>query len=76
MPIMNASRLPIQVTNRDKGPSPTVNQPETPSLAEITKPKVDLEIKSFSQDSRIPRPGNYKDIYGLWSKRRGYFRDL
>ena len=45
---MNASRLPIQVTNRDKGPSPTVNQPETPSLAEITKPKVDLEIKKVS----------------------------
>ena len=44
-----------------KGPSPTVNHPP---LAEITKPKVDLEIKKVSH-SRIPRPGNYKDVYGL-----------
>ena len=65
MPIMNASRLPIQVTNRDKGFIIShCEPPPSGSLAEITKPKADFVIKSFSQDSRIPRPGN--DFYGFY----------
>ena len=39
-----------------------MNQPRAPSLAEITKPKADFEIKKFL--TRISRPGN--DLYGFY----------